>query len=96
MENGNGNEDEMENENRDEDEGGDGEGDGDGDRNDLDQGSALLAALSLWWDDPCQDTAPGTRVLVGALRAANAAALASPAPQILTGMHTRPPRHGKY
>lgn len=89
MENGNG--DETENENRD--------GDGDEDRDDLDQESAQLAAISPWWDDLCCDTEPGTGGLVGALgpiQAHKHSSPASPEPQTLTGMHTRPPRRGKY
>lgn len=83
--------DEMENGNRDEDESGD--GDGDGDRNDQ------TRSVPSWLQYPCAGILPARtqhRGPVGALRAANAAALASPAPQTLTGMHTRPPRRGKY
>lgn len=85
--------DEMENGNRDEDESGDGDGDGDGDRNDQ------TRSVPSWLQYPCAGILPARtqhRGPVGALRAANAAALASPAPQTLTGMHTRPPRRGKY
>lgn len=65
MGNGIENGDEMENENGDEDGGEDGDVDGDGDRADLGQECTQLAAISPWWDDPCQDTAPGPPGLVG-------------------------------
>lgn len=52
MANGTENGDEMENESGDED------ADGDGDRADLGQESTQLAAMSLCWDDPFQDTSP--------------------------------------
>lgn len=78
-ENGKGNGDEMENENGDEDEGGDEDGDGGRDGDDLDQESAQVAAISLWWDDPTCDTAPGTGGLVSG-------------PWARSGLQTRQPR----
>lgn len=59
MGNGSENGDEMENESGDED------ADGDGDRADLGQESTQLAAMSLCWDDPFQDTSPAPPALGG-------------------------------